>query len=296
MNITTLAENTLDKTRLTFIYCSSLESIILPNSLTEIDYGVFCGCESLKSIAIPDGVTAIGRVAFKNCTQLTEIDIPDSVIDIGEQAFSGTEWYANQPDGIVYAGKVAYNYKGEQPKEIDIKDGTLGIARGAFPSYDDTLENVIIPDTVVNIGNYAFNNCKGLKSIIIPQSVTTIGVEAFGYYSPSPDVVLPVEGFTIYGYTGTAAHTYADENGFAFIDLNEHPMTLLGDVDSDREITILDATTIQRHLVSLSTQMYNEEAADCDSDEEVTIIDATCIQRHLAGIPTLAKGIGKPIV
>ena len=66
---------------------------------------------------------------------------------------------------------------------------------------------------------------------------------------------------------------------------------ILGDADSDGTVTILDATTIQRHLASLPTTSYNNKAADADEDGEVTIIDATCIQRHLASLPT-HNGIG----
>lgn len=69
---------------------------------------------------------------------------------------------------------------------------------------------------------------------------------------------------------------------------------LLGDADNDQSITILDATVIQRHLASLATQSYNENAADADGDGSVTILDATAIQRHLASLPT-NPDIGKTV-
>ena len=66
---------------------------------------------------------------------------------------------------------------------------------------------------------------------------------------------------------------------------------LLGDADGDGEVTILDATTIQRRLAGLPTNAYHEECSDADEDGEVSILDATAIQRHLAGLPT-NKNIG----
>lgn len=73
------------------------------------------------------------------------------------------------------------------------------------------------------------------------------------------------------------------------------PQTIiLGDVDGDEEVTIIDATAIQRHLASLPTAAYIEKAADADGDGSVTILDATAIQRHLAQLPT-NENIGKPI-
>ena len=66
----------------------------------------------------------------------------------------------------------------------------------------------------------------------------------------------------------------------------------IGDADMDGEVTILDATDIQRHLASLPTESFDETAADADGDGEITILDATDIQRYLAGLPTAGTGIG----
>ena len=60
--------------------------------------------------------------------------------------------------------------------------------------------------------------------------------------------------------------------------------SLRGDADCDGEVTILDATAIQRTLAALSVTSFDITAADADGDGEVTILDATCIQRWLAGL------------
>ncbi len=69
---------------------------------------------------------------------------------------------------------------------------------------------------------------------------------------------------------------------------------ILGDIDGDGTVTIIDATLLQRHLVDIPTYAYQEDAADTDLDGSVTIIDATLIQRWLAGMTT-NDAIGKPI-
>jgi hypothetical protein len=69
---------------------------------------------------------------------------------------------------------------------------------------------------------------------------------------------------------------------------------ICGDVDNDGEVTIIDATCIQRKLANIATAKFNETAADTDEDGELTIIDATVIQRWLAQLPT-NENIGKPI-
>ncbi len=164
-----------------FLYCSDLTNITIPNTVTHIDEEAFEGCTGLTSVTIPNSVTSIGYYAFAYCTGLTNIDIPESVINIDGDVFYGTQWKKNQPDGIVYAGLVAYCYKGNMPSgtSILLKEGTKGIANRAFWN-SLGLTSVTIPNSVTSIGSSAFYGCSGLTSITIPNSVTSIGYYAFG--------------------------------------------------------------------------------------------------------------------
>ena len=119
---------------------------------------------SLKSVTVTGGNILYG--AFQGCTGLTSITIPDSVTSIGESAFDNTAWYNNQPNGLVYAGKVAYKYKGTMPSNTSIvlKEGTLSITDSAFRDCTG-LTSITIPDSVTSIGSSAFASCTGLTSI-----------------------------------------------------------------------------------------------------------------------------------
>ena len=164
----------------TFYNCSSLTSVTIGNSVTSIGWYAFENCSSLASITIPNGVTSIGERSFYDCSSLATINISNSVTSIGHNAFAGTSWYENQPNGMIYAGKVLYDYKGTMPTNttIEIMDGTVSISADAFFNCY-SLTSITIPNSVTSIGDDAFYGCSSLSSITIPNSVTSIGDYAF---------------------------------------------------------------------------------------------------------------------
>ena len=184
-----------------FIRCAHLKSIYIPKAVRYVS--AFVGCSSLESIVvdadnpyldsrnncnaiietatnkliagcvstiIPNDVVAIGQMAFAGMESISEVNVPDGVYDIGFDAFSGTQWFDSQPEGVVYAGKVAYRVKGQVTNGTDIvlREGTNGIAEYAFE--DDNCQgplSVTIPKSVVYISRYAFWQCWELKSLYL---------------------------------------------------------------------------------------------------------------------------------
>ncbi len=101
--------------------------------------------------------------------------------------------------------------------KVILNDGVEEIGNSAFENCKQLTE-INLPLSIRIIGEKAFYNC-GAKSVTLSKNIQSIGDHALGY-SETDSGITPIEGFTIYGYSGTVAETYANANGFSFVDLS----------------------------------------------------------------------------
>ena len=162
--------------------------------------GAFASCMGLTSLVISeDAYCTIEENAFQYCTNLASVTIPASVTQIGNGAF----YYCNQLNAVYYTGSL------EQWCGITFAD------RWANPLYyannlyinNTLLTDLVIPNSVTQIGDYIFAGAECLTSLTIHNAVTVIDTGAFyecsGLTSLSiPNSVTAIRQSAFYGCTG----------------------------------------------------------------------------------------------
>ncbi|MGA2863586.1 MAG: leucine-rich repeat domain-containing protein [Verrucomicrobiota bacterium] len=154
----------------TFEYCLSLTNVTIPSSVTRIGDDAFLYCISLTSVTIPNSVTSIGHFAFVGCSSLTNVTIPSSVTSIGEDGFDACSSLTS-----IMVDALNSVYSSVNGVLLDKNQATLI----AYPG--GRVGTYTIPNSVTNIGGYAFSLCGSLTSVTIPSSVSNIGDWAFEY-------------------------------------------------------------------------------------------------------------------
>lgn len=230
--------------------CSSLESIIIPNSVTSIGGNAFESCGLLLSVKIPDGVKIIGDSAFPRCKSLASIILPRSIVSVNGNPFA--RWNGclqNESESFIYENDVLFN-----------KDKTILIAYRA----KDT--NYVIPDGVIKIGDGAFSRCESLINIVIPDSVTSIGDRAFTVCKSLASIILPRSVVSIKGNPFVSWNGRLHNESEAFIYENNILF------DKNKKVLISYRAKYKHYMIPSSVTSIGEEAFGyCDSLESIVI-------------------------
>ena len=271
-------------------YNGSAANVTIPSTIygykvSALSDTAFLSNKNIRSVIIPNGVLRIGALCFDSCTNLQEITIPDSVMYIvrsGDARSGGFLQFCDSLKEITLGSGLenffdTYDLNGSHSFEcIDISKNNKyycsidGVAfskdKKKLLKYPPAKKDEIytIPDSVSKLSMpMGFTLNENLKAVIIPKSVKEISLYTFGTSLNS-----------IYGYKGTVAETYAEENGFKFIEISEPTSVSLNKtaltLDVGKSYTLTKTVSPSNAVTSYTWSSSNTSVATVDKNGKVT--------------------------
>lgn len=294
-----------------------LTKVVIPKSCQYIGYYAFYGCESLKNITL-NGGELVEIDAFQNngCETIT---LPPTMRVVDDDSFTGKNLKTvNLNDGLQYIGEGAFFSMGKI-KSMTVPSSVTHIgvqAIGYYPpdpdnpfSYPEVIPNFVIYGTSgTEAQTYADRNGIQFNSI---ASGTTVKGTAKSYLSADDTVTIQLVKSGVVAYETTVKGNSADysisgvANGtytmrvskkshadreytvkVSSADVTQNVEIFpIGDVNSDGDISVVDATLVQKYIVGLEKLTdLQKKSAEVNGDGEISVVDATLIQKYIVGL------------
>ena len=207
------------------------ENVVIPSTYNGLPvHGFYEGwmydmssdiAKGITSLYFPDSIqfVLVTDETFENLREIRLARNPNAMI-YGSLALSSCAFYNdpnNWDNGALYMDDWLLATNDDLPEEYTVKQGTYGIAYGALSRLDviygghvkkvtvpdgvqalvgsfegcASLEEVVLPDSLSSIGDYAFSDCSSLTSVTIGDGVTIIGKAAFSYCISLESITIP---------------------------------------------------------------------------------------------------------
>ena len=190
-----------------YISRAKLKEFILEDGITNIGSYMFYGNTSFTGFEIPDSVQSIGVNAFYNCTNLKDMALPDGLENIYGYAFYKCTGLTNLslPPSLKKISDYAYS-NCSNISSISFNNGLTEIQAYAFQGCT-AIDKVTMPESIEKMGNGVFSGCNNLSKAYILSRTCSIAKTTF------PTTT------TIFGYAGSSAQTYAQNNSRTFVEI-----------------------------------------------------------------------------
>lgn len=231
---------------------NNISSLILPSGLLSIEYGAFYYSEDLENIFISESVINIGDDVFQGCNKLREV-IVDEANSI-YLSMGGVLYNKDKTELIQYpAGRQESSFEipssvtffenyilsmAEKLEDIYVEEGNSVYSSmdGVLYNKDKTklilypggklISSYEIPNSVITIGEYAFNDCNNLKGVTFQEPTQLINIEdyAFGYNSGLETITIPASvtsiGNTVFYMAESLEEIKVDNTNNNFSDID----------------------------------------------------------------------------
>lgn len=196
-----------------FSTCTNLSNLTLSEGLTSIGDKLFYGCRNLTSVTIPKSLTTIGEHAFMSCKAITAVNYLGTVADWCNMNFGN--YYSNP----LYQNEWALLYiGGKAVTQLVIPEGVTEVKDYAFYGYYG-IKQLVIASSVETISTNAFISCYNLESVMLFEGVTEIDEYAFSGCANLASINIPASVTSIgewafNGCTNLNSVTFADKEGW----------------------------------------------------------------------------------
>ena len=253
--------------------------LIIPETLNGltvigISNNAFKDCTELTKVVIPDTVTTIEFSAFQGCTSLETIVMSDNVTSLGSNVFTNTAYYNNEENwenSILYLDNYLISVKKDISGEVIIKDGSTLMVDSAF-SGRTNITKVTIPGSLSIVSKEAFYNCSGITEVVLLEGVKELGTRSFWNCPKLVKMTIPASietfGQSALGNTRIKEPYY---NGtidqWVSIDFND------GNPISSAKTLYINGGNLTEAVIS--APIVKEDAlASCETLEKVTFTDS----------------------
>lgn len=170
----------------------ALEEVVIPDSVTRIDRWAFYGCKNLQSVKLPKYLSGVGESAFEytpwiDACKPIEIHIPDGAFTIAEKAFIGLS-FQERKEFIKWENvyrmmgkdipvRTEKDVKGPQIKRVVFASSVKSVGCAAFKGCQ--IAKLQLNEGLESIAEFAFAGCNILKDVVLPESVMELGESAF---------------------------------------------------------------------------------------------------------------------
>jgi len=228
-----------------FYGCTSFTDVIIPDTVTVIGSSAFIECTNLESVTFPAGLTTIESNAFYQCGSLASVEFPASVENVYSYAFG---YCANLTQITIGNGNMNADsafVNSPNLTKVIFPSGVTSISSAPVFSQIVNLSTVVFPDTLISIGNSAFNYCTKITQLNLPASLETIGYNAFSYCESLTDVILP-DGVTSIGDSAFSGCTNLTETIFENYpsSLSKIESSMFSGCTSFTDVIIPDTVTV----------------------------------------------------